>query len=48
MGVLSVALISSAVSMKIGGLIDPVILSNAANMIQNLSQHVSACKMAGR
>ncbi len=35
--VLSVAVISSALSMRIGGVIDPVALSNAAKIIWNLA-----------
>ncbi len=44
--VLSMALISSTESMRIGGLIDPVALSNVAKMIQNLALRVSACEAA--
>ncbi len=44
---LSVALISFAVSMRIGGLMWPVVLSKAVKMILNLAQQVSDAKMAG-
>ncbi len=44
---LSIALISSAVSVRIGGLINLVASSKAANMIPNLAQQVSACETAG-
>ncbi len=39
--VLSVALISSVVSMRIGCLMELVLLLNAVKMIQNLAQQVS-------
>ncbi len=45
--VLSVALISSAVSVRIGGLMWPVVLSRVAKMIWNLAQQVSNNSMAG-
>ncbi len=44
---MSVALISSAVSMRIGGVIDLVVPSNAAKLIQNSARQVSECKMIG-
>ncbi len=45
--VLSVALISSTVSMRIGGLMWSAVLSKDAKMILNLAQQVSDAKMAG-
>ncbi len=44
---LSVAVISSAVSMRSGGLMNPVALSNAMKMIRNWAWWVSACEAAG-
>ncbi len=43
---LSVALISSAVSMRIGGLMWPVVSLKVAKMIWNLAWQVSDTKMA--
>ncbi len=42
---LSVALISSAVSVRVGGVIDLVEPSNAAKMIPNSVRRVSDCEM---
>ncbi len=44
---LSVALISSAVSVRIGNLMELVLLSNAKKMIWNFACLVSACKIVG-
>ncbi len=44
---LSVALISSVESVRIGGLMDPVALLKAVKMIQNLAWHVSNSEAAG-
>ncbi len=44
---LSMALISSAVSVRIGGLMDPVAYLKAVKMIQNWVWQVSDCKAAG-
>ncbi len=44
---LSVALISSVVSVKIGGLMDPMTLLKAAKMIWNLALQVTNCEAAG-
>ncbi len=45
---LSMALISSAMSVRIGGLMDPVVLlKEAAKMIQNLALQESNCKEEG-
>ncbi len=43
---LSIALISSTVSVRIGGLMDPVALLKAAKMIQSLAWCISNCKAA--
>ncbi len=45
--VLSMALISFAVSMRIGGLMELVLSSNAAKMIRNFACRVSNCKIVG-
>ncbi len=45
---LSMATISSTVSLRIGIVIDPVASLNAANMIWNLAKWVYACKVAGQ
>ncbi len=44
---LSVALISSTVSVRMGGLMELVVSLNAAKMIQNLAHQLSNCKMVG-
>ncbi len=44
---LSVALISCAVSMRIGGLMWPIVLTKVAKMIWNLAQQVSNNEMTG-
>ncbi len=44
---LSMALIYSAVSVRIGGLMELVLSLHAAKMIQNLACRVFDCKMAG-
>ncbi len=44
---LSMALIASAVSVRIGGLMELVLSSNATKMIWNLACLISDCKMAG-